>query len=85
VTVKVNIAAVSSVQCKAHHKTNIEEFAEDECIETSKAQYAVRTCKTLRLTCASRPLYQTVTSAGSLAVILQPAFVPFCVAVDYLL
>ena len=57
---------------------------EDECVETSKDQSAAPTGKTLRLTQCNKPPYQPVASAGSLAVIFQPAFVPFFDAVDYL-
>jgi hypothetical protein len=49
---------------------------EDECVETSKDQSAAQTGKTLRLTQCNKPPYQPVASAGSLAVIFQPAFVP---------
>jgi hypothetical protein len=59
-------------------------LVEDECVETSKDQSAAPTGKTLRLTQCNKPPYQPVASAGSLAVIFQPAFVPFFDAVDYL-
>jgi hypothetical protein len=58
----------------------------DECIETRNLLQHWFAWQILSGSLdAHRPPHQPVPSAGSLAVILQPAFVPFDQAVEYLL
>jgi hypothetical protein len=57
----------------------------DECIETRNLQeHRLARQKLSGPLVLYRPSHRSVPSAGSLAVIFQPAFVPFVAAVEYL-
>ena len=67
-----------SVQCKAHRRTRLEEFDARRMYWNSQTASAlICIAATLRLTQCSKPPIQLAASVGSLAVILQPTFVPF--------
>ena len=75
-----------SGQCKAHRRTRLEEFdARRMYLNSQSASALICIAATLRLTQCNKHPIQLVASAGALAVIFHPAFVPFVQAVEYLL